>query len=178
MKFQALKNPGMVAHVKDPVMQFFPDGRERLIRPALVADFSEQSLGPESYAGYDDPLNGRDTYVAVRGGGYLDTEEAQKRHGWTDEERQTVDDHLTFLATTPPLGMEGDIKIYEKPVPVAPWPTYDSMHHNTVAETAKTLGLAAEALRYETQTKNRPAVTAKLQELVEDQIGEESLTAA
>lgn len=179
MKFMAPKNPGYNLVAKEPEKQYFPDGRERLIRPALIVDFAEQALGMQRYAGYDDAINGRsEPYSALVGGGYFDTEVAQKQHGWTDEERLWVEQVLTDLADNPPKGSEGDVKRYAAPVATPPWPTYDDMHHNSIPEMAKNSGLVAEALEYERRTKNREGLVAKLQELHDLEVGEESLTAA
>lgn len=49
------------------------------------------------------------------------------------------------------------------PALVAPWPTYDSTHHNSIVGLAETTGTAVEALAYERANKARPSVIADLE---------------
>jgi hypothetical protein len=182
---------GYQMFIRDEQREYFPDGRSRLLKPSLVADFGEQALAVETYDGTVDEDLGGGTYVSPRGGGYLDTELAQKDNGWTDEEREFVEARLLEAAENGPNAGEyrtmpphlrppsfGDVKLYEEPVPVAPWPTYDKIHHNLVASKAHELGLSGAALAYETRTKNRPSVVEKLQEFAALEQAENELTAA
>jgi hypothetical protein len=177
--------------VRDEQRKYFPDGRSILEKPPLVADFAEQALAVETYDGSSSEDLGGQTFMSPRGGGFFDTVQAQKDNGWTDEERELVEARLLDAAENGPKADEyrtvpphlrpssfGDVKMYEQPVPVAPWPTYDKIHHNLVASKAHELGLSAAALAYETRTKNRPTVVEKLQEFAALEQAENELTAA
>jgi hypothetical protein len=135
VKFTA-KAGGYNLAVAEPEIEYFRDGRQRQIRPAIFVHFGEQSLGPESYSGFD----GDPGYTQLRGGGYFDTDVAQRDKGWTDAEREPAEQRLLDLAengpradyyrTLParerPPGL-GDVKVYERPRPTAPWPTHASV---------------------------------------------------
>jgi hypothetical protein len=168
------RNPGYQLIVKQPVIDRSM-GYERVVRPMIVADFAEQAVGVETYEG----LEGGQPFTQVRGGGFFDTERAQKAHAWTDDERQLVEERLLEICENGPRADEirmltadirpqgfGDIRVYETPKPVAPWPTYDEIHHERVAQMAADLGLAPQALVYEQRTKNRKTVVARLQDLL------------
>jgi hypothetical protein len=148
-----------------------------------------QSLAPESYEGFD----GDPGFVQMRGGGYFDTDVAQKEKAWTDEERDLAeqrlleiaengpraDYHRTLPARERPPGW-GDVKIYERPRPTAPWPTYGSVPAGKVAKLAAEMGLVAEALNYEQRLfddDRRPEVIATLKEELERLQAEDELTA-
>src|SRR4051812_442513 len=159
-------------------------GYERVVRPIIVADFGEQSLGNETYESVEP---GEQPFLQMRGGGFLDTELAQKEHDWTDDERKLVEKRLVEIAENNPDAPVnprmrapgfGDVKIYEEPKAVPPWKTYDDMHHSHVAKFAEEAGLVAEALHYEQRTKQRKSVIEALQELVERDSAEADLTAA
>ena len=70
------KNPGYQLIVKEPEVEFYKDGRERVIRPIIVADFAAASTSDP----YRDPVTG-ETYTAMSGGGFLDTVDEQRRNG-------------------------------------------------------------------------------------------------
>jgi hypothetical protein len=178
--------------VRDEQREYFPDGRSILLKPPLVADFAEQALAVETYDGLvDEDLGGADVREPARRRLLRHRVQAQKDNGWTDEERELVEARLLDAAENGPKADEyrtmpphlrppsfGDVKLYEEPVPVAPWPTYDKIHHNLVASKAHELGLSAAALAYETRTKNRPSVVEKLQEFAALEQAENELTAA
>ena len=48
--------------ILEPEIEYYKDGRQRQIRPAIIVDFGEQNLGPESYSGFD----GDAGYVQLR----------------------------------------------------------------------------------------------------------------
>lgn len=61
-----------------------------------------------------------------------------------------------------------DMKIHEAPKINAPWPTYDTTHHNQVPVIASQIGMVAEAIAYETRGREggpRESVVKKLAEL-------------
>jgi hypothetical protein len=167
VKFSS-RHGGYQGIVREAEEQFFSDGRSRIIRPMLVADFAEDATD-ETYQGQE----GEPNYVAMRGGGFFDSEVAQARHNWTDEEREAVETRLLEIAKT-----SGDVKLWEQAKPIPPWPTYDEMHPDHVADRAIEMGLAQQALMYEERTLNRDEVTGRLSEYVQQQVAEDELTAA
>ena len=177
MKFIATKSANYQLFARDPEIQYFPDGRTRQIRPALVAEFGDASSGEISGAEGLIMNDVHGQYGSGRAadirGFFFDSEEAQERHGWTDEERQFVEQRLQEVSVP-----DGDVKVWTKPVPVPPWPTYDKMHHNAIPTFAEQSGMAGVALDYELRTKNRPDLVKKLRELADLEVGEGALTAA
>jgi hypothetical protein len=155
------------AFVRDPELQYFSDGRSRTIRPELVANFAEDATD-ETYQGQE----GEPNYVAMRGGGFFDSEVAKTRHGWTDEEHDAVVQYLLDLVPS------GDVKVHEPAKAVPPWPTYDEMHPEHIAERAMEMGLVNQSLLYEQRTLNRDEITGPLTEYAQQHAGEEELTAA
>lgn len=98
--------------------------------------------------------------LALRIGVY-DTEHEQTRRGWTDDERELVEQ---FILAKPNYGQdftrfEPAVKVIEKP-----WPSYASTHHFKIATLAAELGLIEEALAYEQANKNRQGVVEALEE--------------
>jgi hypothetical protein len=186
VQFVSHRYAGITFPIKGPEKQFFQDGSDRTIRPALVADFAEQAL-TANFASFRptevDAASG--DYVGIRAGGWFDTEEAQRRKGWTDEERTIVENELLRYCRNNPnpdpfdkqLDSYGAIELYKEPVPTPPWPTYDSMHHFAIPKFARQSGLVQQALAYEQRMLNRPGVIEKLREIAEETVGEESLTA-
>ena len=114
-------------------------------------DMNDGALGARIYRGWDPRLQ-----FSV-----FDTDGIQGV-----EEKQAVEDYFTKY----PSG-DGWVTVVAEAIP-APWPTYDSMHHNKIGPTAHDLGLVAEALRYERATKNREAVIKALEKQHEAQIVE------
>lgn len=144
--------------------------------PAVRAVFGD--FGPEVDVPITtDPNTGEVTSSmkgAVIRGHYFDTGIAQQQNNWTDEEREAVERRLDFLCENIPEYCSH----VEEQRAQAPWPTYDSMHHNSIAGFAAQAGMVEQAILYESQNKNRESV---IQQLVEKQaeIADESvLTAA
>lgn len=81
-----------------------------------------------------------------------------------------------------------DYILVEKPVPVAPWPSYDKLTPRRgqtaeqvaekIAELAEATGKVDDALTYERETQNRPLVIEKLEALLEEPEAEEQVIAA
>ena len=93
--------------------------------------------------------------------GVFDTMEEQRRQGWTDDERETVE---TFMQAKQNYGQDFvEFKPVEKIIE-KPWPSYNNTHHFKVAELAAELGLLEEALAYEQANKARAGVIEKLEE--------------
>lgn len=170
MRFTS-KFAGYQAVVREPVNQWFDDGRHREIRPMIVCDFAEGSedLTFRGQEGQDEGA----TYVAMIGGGFFDTEEAQAKHGWTDEEREAAEARLKEIERT-----DGDVRELVPAVPIPPWPTYDEQHPDHVADRAIELGFAQEALLYEQRTLKRESVLEKLTAYIQENADQSELTAA
>jgi hypothetical protein len=131
-------------------------GFKRITKRQLVADFGYISA-PE----FPDEEG---KMQAVIQGGVFDSEDAQKRLNWSDEERQIVEQRLLELILNPPDGASrGDVALYEPPKPTPPWPTYDSVHHNKIPTLAGELGLIEQAITYEQRTKRRESVLRALE---------------
>lgn len=111
---------------------------------------------------FHNPLTGADDVGADIRGHFLDSAQQAEEKGWTQEEHDMVVQALDRKCKSEP---EYVWEVTLSKV-AAPWPTYDSAHHNTIPQLAETLGLVGEALAYEQQEKNRPAVVEKLTELV------------
>jgi hypothetical protein len=188
MKFTS-KYGGYNLAVAEPEIEYYRDGRQRQIRPAIFVDFGEQALGPEAYEGFD----GDPSFVQLRGGGFFDTEVAQRDKRWTDEERELAEQRLLEIAengpradyyrTLPardrPPGF-GDVRIWTRVKPTAPWPTYQSVPPGKVAKLAAEMGLVAEALNYEQRLfddDRRPEVIEALQAEFDRLEAEQELTA-
>lgn len=143
-------------------------------RPPLTAEFAYH--GGEFK--YHDHLTGSTEVGADIRGHFLDTAQQAEEKGWTQDEHDLVVQLLDAQCRkTPEYVWEVTLSKV-----TAPWPTYDKMHHNQIASFAENAGLAVEALAYEQQEKNRPAVLEKLTELVNalqaSEGAEEALTAA
>lgn len=202
MQFIAPKNAGLVVPVRDPEKQYFPDGRERLIRAELVADFAEQAI-LETYVQFNtetgDPMGvGTDpdtgetiygaTFTAPRGGGWFDTEEAQRAHQWTDEEREFVEAKLLTLCPNNPNPGQWDatgdgygrVEVFVPHRPEAPWPKFDDQKPPVVVRIAKETEQVEAALAYESSRgeQARDEVVAGLRALLDSAQAEEELTAA
>lgn len=126
--------------------------------PALTAEFALH--GGEGT--FHNTLTNSTDVGAEIWGHFFDSAAQAETKGWSQEDHDMVVQTLDRLcAQTPEYVWE-----VTHAKAAAPWPTYDATHHNTIATLAETLGLAVEALAYEQQEKNRPAVVEKLTELV------------
>lgn len=84
----------------------------------------------------------------------FDTEQAQQALGWTDEEREYVEEALRS-------GSEYGMEYVEIPAtPLSkPWATYDTTDVKKIVSIAEAMGLPlADVLAYEKANANRPAV--------------------
>jgi len=136
------------------------DGFVEIVQPSLIVQFEQHSLvqsdidaaaehWPEkAFTGrYVDEDRITLQPVAERIG-VLDTVEEQKRRGWSDEERELVEQYM--------LGKDNigtDFIAIEAKLAPLPWPTY----------AAKELGLVSEALAYELENENRETVVKALE---------------
>lgn len=123
--------------------------------PALTAEFGQH--GGE-YDWVDD--TGATRKGAIIHGFFFDLDAAKEQNGWSDEDALLVQKVLLQQCKKTP----GDVWVYETAKPNAPWPTYDTTHHNKIPVLAEELGLIDEAINYESANKNREGVIAALQE--------------
>lgn len=111
-------------------------------------------------------------------GHFFNTGSAQEEFGWTDDEREAVEQALDRWCQRWPEA------VWEVSAAKAgkPWPKYDETHHNQIPVLAEQLGFVAEALQYEVENKNRSGVVEKLNEILaaaaEAAVVEDSLTAS
>lgn len=83
----------------------------------------------------------------------------------TEEDQEFVKRGLEAAFKNPTFT---DMKIHEAPKINAPWPNYESTHHNQVSVIAGQIGMVAEALTYELRGREggpRESVVKKLTEL-------------
>lgn len=159
--------------VRSPIPRMFdPRDPSRLVREGqkrLFAKF-QRGFAPEyarrkalatfSFNKIHEGIS-REQWVA-----FLDTEQAQAEHGWTDEERRLVEERLVA---------RGYVQVEPERVP-APWPAYDKL----VAHGRRTIEMVAEKIAekvaedgyspamvaaYERENLNRPQVVAALEAL-------------
>lgn len=142
--------------------------------PALIADFAVHGGEYD----YEDP-DGRQARAADMRLGWFDLDSQADQKGWGPDEKEIVARHMLRMAEKRP---GGDFTLYSKAPAAKPWPTYDEAHHSQVVTIAKTIGVVAEALNYESENKARPSVVADLRKELEaaqtEAATEESLTAA
>jgi len=124
----------------------------------LVADFGEHGGTFNS----ENPLTGQMEEHAVIHGHFFDSEAAQQQLGWSDEERESVEAAIERIGRQQPFLVA---KVEFEVVPAEkPWPTYDDMNAEQVAQFAESLGLVREALLYESENKQRKTLIAQLEE--------------
>lgn len=89
----------------------------------------------------------------------FDSEKAQAENGWSDEERELVEQKLRESHHY------GSDHIELVPQPAAlPWPTYDNDGAEQVVLIARATGLVEEAIAYERENRNRDEVLVALKE--------------
>lgn len=101
--------------------------------------------------------------------GAVDTEAEQIEQGWTDEEREVVENALMKAGSN---GIE--YIIVEAPATVAPWSKYDEIEGEQAADEityySEKLGIDPGTIRqYELENQKRPEVIAAMDRLVEKQ---------
>jgi hypothetical protein len=96
---------------------------------------------------------------------------------WTDEDKVYVGKGIEAQFNNPTFR---DFWIHEAPKVPPPWPTYNETHHNQIPVIAQSIGLVAEALRYEQLGREggpRASVVEKLTAIAGEQPQEETTTA-
>jgi len=124
--------------------------------PELLCEFGV--LG-EEFTFTNEETNESEIGVDMRGH-FFDLDQQAEEKGWSDDDRALV----ARILLKNQAKFAGEYQLYSaRPIP-APWPTYDTTHHNAIVTTAVATGLVAEALAYERQGKNRESVVGKLEE--------------
>ena len=156
--------------VRGSEREYYPNGIFKGFTKELVAEFG--TGGPE----YVGEAFGSPHQSADISGFFFDSELQATEKGWTDEERQIVEEKVLEACRKFP---EYFWQIEARKA-TAPWPTYDKTPHTQIPLLATTTGTIHEALAYERQNKNRETVVAKLEEALaeNDKAAEEALTAA
>lgn len=147
-----------------------PDGSVLLdtIKP-LTLEFAKH-LGEFPF---NNPLTGSSDVAADIRGHFADTAQQAEEKGWSQEEHDYVVTVVDQECVRNPEAVWESVAA----APVAPWPKYDETHHKSIPALADQLGLVAEALAYEQQTKRRSEVVEKLTELLDASAVEDALTA-
>lgn len=158
---------------REPV-RWLPNGEAVEYTKELVAEFAHHG---GSFSFYN-PLTGTtDTAADIRGH-FFDSAAQAEEKGWTQEEHDMVVESLDALCDR-----SGLVQRVERAKAGKPWPTYDETHHSKIVATAELAGFVPEALQYEQENKNRPAVVEGLRKALEASqeaaaVEDDSLTAA
>lgn len=144
-------------------------GAELEVLPPIRAEFGR--LGEE----IDIPVPGGGTHKGAEIiGHYFNSAVAQDQNGWSDDEREMVEQHLLKKCEQLPEW----ITLVTETLPEPPWPTYDALsNYLEIATLADKLGLVESALEYERRTKNRDGVVSELEKRLADQHLEADLVA-
>lgn len=146
------------------------DGQRDQVQDSVSVQFSQEALDIEdvrfalsfwpekSFTGRWLDADGVTLQPIAERIGSFDTEEAQKRKGWSDELRLQVEKWMLAKAN---YGI--DFVEVQKIASALPWPHYDKTHHAKIALFAAELGLIDEALEYERANRNRKGVIAALE---------------
>ena len=137
--------------------------------PALTVEFAKH-FGEFDYT--DD--SGATRKGADIRGHFFDLDAAAEENNWSDTDKELVRTALLLLCQKAP----GDLWVHETPRANAPWPTYDTTHHNKIPVIAEDTGTIDDAITYESQNKNRDSVIAALEERKRTARVAEELTAA
>lgn len=130
--------------------------------PSLTAEFGEHG----GTFNAENPLTGQLEEHAIINGHFFDSESAQERLGWSDEERESVEMAIEKIGREQPF-LVARVDLEVRPTG-KPWPTYDEMNAESVLSFANALGLIEQALAYENENKARKTLIAQLEEARED----------
>lgn len=187
------KYAGYVLGLWQPKFHTYEDGSREQIEPLGEADFMTGggvSLSSSEFVPVDEegkPITssdviGMENYSSMQNvradirGGVFNLDYAAEQKGWTQEQKEIAARKLLRIALDP---NDGDITLYEAPVPTAPWPTYDKLtNYLEIAKLAESIGVLHEALVYEQYNKKREGVIKALEERIAEREAEDSLTAA
>lgn len=122
---------------------------------------------------YTDHLTGATERGAYINGHFFDSAQQAEDKGWSQEEHDLVVEVLDDLCMKRPE----HIWVVERAKAAKPWPTYDETHHSKVVGIAEATGVAAEALAYESENKNRETIIKGLTEALNQAQDEETVEA-
>lgn len=123
--------------------------------PALIANFAVH----RGEFQYTNPDTGMIDTAADIAGHFFDSEIAQEIEGWTDSERELVEQKLLKQCDITPEW----IQPWEDPKVAAPWPSYDEAEPKRIPALAIEFGNVGHALSYERQNQAREDVLAALE---------------
>jgi hypothetical protein len=174
MRFIA-KYAKYAVQVRPQVVEAYATGATKIIQTQLTAQFTIDLTTPEEKAIARQlwSFNGfyqEEDLVTIREPDYrisaFDTRLAQMEVGWSDEERETVEQALSAIAIRTP----GDVLLIEEKRAEPPWPTYDT-YNGTRVQFLKKLHEdgyeLADVLAYERENQNRDEVVATLEQALE-----------
>lgn len=162
--------------VRQRIVEAYATGHSKVIQTELTAHFMPGALRPEerelalrswSFNGFYQEQDEVTQVAPDYRIGVFDSIQAQREHGWSDEERRAVEDELVRLSIEDPNTL---IVMAEEKL-VAPWPNYDVFTGSLNDLCGKILedGYPLEdVLAYESENLDRPEVIAALRQLIED----------
>jgi len=161
-------------NVRNPIVEHYATGQSKEIQRALIAKFDimvptadERALARQRFS-FNGFAQEQDLVTIVepdaRISGY-DSVLTQREEGWSDEERELVEQALLAEARRLPE----DLVVVETEPLSPPWPTYDSYKGNAkqlVRKVEEDGYDFADVLAYEQENLNRPEVVDLLQEVI------------
>ena len=182
------KYAGYMLHVQPQIVEAYATGQTKVVQPQIIARFEvskvtgdERALARQMFQ-FNGFAQEQDLVTVVEPDARIsafDSRLAQAENGWTDEQREMVEQALVAEWGRLPQDM---IKVEEVRL-APPWPTYDSFS-GTRAELLEKLDEdgynVADVLAYERDAQNRAEVVAVLERALEDEpdttpVGEEEL---
>jgi len=163
-----------ILNVRRPITEYYATGQSKEVQRALVAQFdvavanaderaqARQRFSFNGFAQEQDKVTIVEPDARISG---YDTRLAQIEHGWSDEERELVEEELLKEVNRLPE----DLFLVEEIRALPPWPTYDHYKGNAkqlirkIEEDGFDFG---EVLVYERENLDRPEVVDLLQEAI------------
>jgi hypothetical protein len=153
------------------IAEAYATGMTKVIQEALYADFTpggmtleERTYAIQYWGGkFNGSMQEQDEVTTVEPDyrlGVFDSLAAQQENGWSDEEREFVEDTLLRQQTN-------DVITIPEAQHVPPWPNYDQYSGTAKALVRKLVDEGhdlVETLAFERQHQNRPEVVALLEE--------------
>jgi hypothetical protein len=127
--------------------------------PPLTANFGQHRGEYET----PDWITGGTHEGVVIMGHFFDSEAAQEQGGWTDEERESVEQAILKLSREQPYLVAP--VVIEIPAATKPWPSYDEQTAKEIVAVAAGTGLVDEALAYERENKSRSTLLIELEQI-------------
>jgi hypothetical protein len=148
----------------------YATGAVSVIQRALIAEFKPDGLLPHereyvlthwAFNGNYQEMDEATTVPPDYRIGVFDSDQGQRDHNWTEEEKQKVEDELQAI------GRHYDhVMLLPKTLVPPPWPNYDD-YHGTVAQLMKKLEDdghdLSKVLEYEKASQNRPPLVEALE---------------